>query len=258
MASEQPDRPAADPRTPLPILGVQRTDLPGRVLVVGDPSRAEQCASLLEASTEIGRNREYATFRGTHHGQSVAVVSHGVGAAGASVCFEELCRAGVRRIIRSGTAGGMQDHLQDGALVIVSGAVRDEGLTERIVPLGYPAVPSHNVVADLRTAAAGRGDEVHEGIVLTSDLFYPHPVLGSNLQLWQRAGVVAVEMECSALFVVAAQHSVAAGAILALDGNPLAQGDTTMADYDPHRTVVKSAVERALHVGLDALILESD
>jgi uridine phosphorylase len=247
--------PDTDDEAMLPILAVRKSDLPGKALVVGDPARAEAAADLLDDPVEVGRNREYVTFAGRYGGTPVAVVSHGVGSAGAAVCFEELCRAGVKRIIRSGTAGGMQEYLGDGDVVVVSAAVRDEGSTERIVPLRYPAVANADVLFDLRNAAATRGQAVHEGIVLTSDLFYPHPVLGSDLLLWQRAGVVAVEMECAVLFVIAAQHGAAAGAILALDGNPLAEGDDDMAGYDPHRPVVREAVDAVLKIALDALIL---
>lgn len=239
----------------LPLLALRRSDVPARMLVVGDPARAEAAASLLDDHAELGRNREYVTYRGLHRDVQVGVVSHGVGSAGAAVCFEELCQAGVQRIIRAGTAGGMQDNIHDGAIVVVSGAVRDDGVTPRIVPIGYPAVPSRTVTENLIAASNDRGQEVHEGIVLTSDLFYPHPVLGSELQLWQRSGVVAVEMECAALFVIASQHAVESGAILAIDGNPLAQGDNDMTEYDPHRAVVRRAVDAAINVALDALTL---
>lgn len=255
MSSDQPGR--AKPESTLPLLALARGDVPTRMLVVGDPARAEAAASLLDDHAEIGRNREYVTYRGRHRDVPVGVVSHGVGSAGAAVCFEELCQAGVRRIIRSGTAGGMQDHIDDGDVVIVTGAVRDDGVTPRIVPLGYPAVPNLEVVADLRSACADRGMESHRGIVLTSDLFYPHPVLGSDLLLWQRSGVVAVEMECAALFVIASQHGIESGAILAIDGNPLAQGDDDMTGYDPHRAVVRQAVDTTVRVALDALTLGS-
>lgn len=254
MTDDPTQHSSTDPGRLLPIIGVDTGDLPDRVLVVGDPTRAERAASLIGDASEIGRNREYVTFRGVHRDIPVAITSHGVGAAGAGACFEELCRGGARRIIRAGTAGGMQDHLVDGALVIASGAVRDEGLTERIVPLSYPAIADHDIVGSLRAASTDHGIDTTEGIVLTSDIFYPHDVIGSNLELWQRAGVVAVEMECAALFVVAGQHGVAAGAMLALDGNPLAQGNTDMADYDPHRDTVVAAVDTALRIALDALV----
>ena len=93
--------------------------------------------------------------------------------------------------------------------------------------------------------------------MLTSDLFYPHPVLGSDLGLWQRAGVVAVEMECAALFVVSSQYEVESGAILAIDGNPLTQGNEDMTRYDPHRDVVRQTVDAVIRVALDALAPDS-
>lgn len=253
MAVNEMEHEHSNPDAILPLLRLRRGDLPSRILVVGDPARAEAAASLLDEPKELSRNREYVVFAGHHRGVPVGIASHGVGASGAAICFEELCRGGARRIIRAGTAGGMQDHIRDGFVVVATGAVREEGLTTRIVPPSYPAVPTPDVVTDLRAASTKQGVEVHEGVVLTHDLFYPHAVLGNDLPLWQRAGVAAVEMECAALFVIAAQHRVESGAVLAIDGNPLAARDEDMAGYDPHRDVVKQAVEATLRIALDAL-----
>ncbi len=237
----------------LPVLDIDSDDVPERVLVVGDPARAAKVAERLGDVRHVGTNREYATYVGTHDGTTVGVVSHGVGAAGAGVCFEELCRGGATRIIRAGTCGGMQPNIVDGHLVIVSGAVREDGLTERLVPMSFPALASIDVVNALRSAAAGH-DGVFEGIALTGAVFYPSEVLGSDLLTWQRAGVSAVEMECAALFVVAALHGCQAGGILAVDGNPLVEKDDDMSGYNPHRPVVHEAVDRMITIALDALV----
>lgn len=248
------DAPVADADLVLPILGTRRADVPERVLVVGDPARAERIGQLLDGAVVISRNREYVLVRGGHAGVDVAVCSHGVGSAGATVCFEELCRAGARRLIRAGTCGGMQPHVREGALVVARAAVREEGTTAKLVPPSFPAVADHEVVAALLAAARAADQDVVEGIVLTSDLFYPHPVLGSDLERWPRAGVVAVEMEVAALFVTASLHGAAAGAILAVDGNPLATADDDMSGYDPHRAVVTDAVDRMVQIALAALV----
>ena len=248
------ERVRVGPENRLPLLGVRAGDLPDRFIVVGDPARAERVADDLEDPQELGRFREYVVFRGRYRGVAVGVASHGVGSPGAAVCFEELCRAGVGQIIRAGTCGGVQPQLRDGDLVVATAAVRGEGLTARVVPPTYPAVASHRAVAALLDATARSGRSFHEGVVLTADLFYPHSVLGSDLELWQRAGVVGVEMECAALFVLAAQHGVGAGAILAVDGNSLAEGDKDMTGYDPHRPVVTDAVEAMIDIALEALL----
>lgn len=238
----------------LPIIAVRAGDLPEAMVVVGDPDRAEKALALLDDPTPLGRNREYVSYAGTYEGSRIGVISHGVGAAGAAVCFEELCRAGVRVMVRAGTAGGIQARVTDGDLVVATAAVRAEGYTAGVVPDPYPAVADRHLTS-LLVEAAGT---VHEGIVLTSAVFYPHAVLGSDLELWQRAGVVAVEMETAALFVVASLHGAAAGAVLAIDGNPLTANDADMAGYDPHRDVVQAAVDRALRAAMTALARSVD
>ena len=88
-----------------PILGIDSDALPDKVLVVGDPGRVEKVGEYLTGSEWLGRNREYHSLIGRYGGTTIAVVSHGVGSAGAGVCFEELCRAGAKRIVRVGSAG---------------------------------------------------------------------------------------------------------------------------------------------------------
>ena len=87
-----------------PILGIDSDALPDKVLVVGDPGRVEKVGEHLTGLEWLGRNREYHSLIGQYGGTSIAVVSH-VGSAGAGVCFEELCRAGAKRIVRVGSAG---------------------------------------------------------------------------------------------------------------------------------------------------------
>ncbi len=233
-----------------PILRVDPDDLPERVLVMGDPARAELASRHLEDPRLLGRFREYVTFGGIHNGVEVAVSSHGVGAPGAAITFEELSRAGAKRIIRTGTCGGLRSEVYDGDLVLVTGAIREDGVTNAMAPPSFPAVASVDVVTAIRRACAQRGRRAHEGVVLTHSLFYPGKVLGGDLEFWHRAGAVAVEMECAALFVNGALNSIETGAVLAVDGNPLHREKV----YDPHRTVVYEAVEEMIQIGLDALV----
>ena len=243
-----------DPDQMMPNLRVRSGDVPKRLLVVVDPARASRISLLLDKSREISRNREFVLYGGLWKGQEVGVISHGVGSAGAGVCFEELCRSGAQRLIRAGTAGGLQSDIVEGSLIVVSGAVREEGLTRRLVPLSFPALATRDVVTSLLTSAKTYGISVHEGLVVTSDLYYPSEILENDLKLWQRAGVKAVEMECSALFIIAALHGVESGAIVATDGNPLKNDDVDMSFDNPRRNKVDIAINAMIQVGLDALI----
>lgn len=236
----------------LPTLRVSPTVIAPRVLVVGDPGRAEAAAALLDQADRVGNNREFVTFTGRYGGEQVSVCSHGVGSAGAGICFEELARAGARVLIRGGTCGAVQDEIEDGDLVIATGAVRDEGLTPRLVPTGYPAVAHHEVVSVLETVVATRGSQPRIGLALSTDLFYPSKALGTDWAVWKKSEIQVVEMELAPLFVISSLHGIKAGGILAVDGNPTRSAED-MSEYDPYRTVVEEAISRMLEIGLDAL-----
>lgn len=244
---------AATTKKTLPITGLAVGDIPPSVLVCGDPARATKTADHLQDAELLNEQREYRIYRGQFDGLPVAVCSHGVGAAGAAIAFEELIAAGARRIIRIGTCGGLQRHVQDGDLVIATAAVDATGYGRQVTPLGYPAVAEWRLVSALVEAAAGR--RFVTGIVLTNDSFYggvdtaetPHyPSMTA-------ANVVAVEMECAALFKVGSLRGVETAAILAVDGNVMDEGES-MDVYDPHRSVVGEAVEAEIGIALRAFV----
>jgi len=238
----------------LPLLKTESETLPQKILVVGDPKRLDLVAETLKDVEPISQNREYHSIRGSFNGQLIGAVSHGVGSAGAGVCFEELCQSGATRIVRAGSAGGMQANVSAGDLVIASAAVREEGLSHKLVPPTYPAVATPDILIAMRARATDDGLEFHEGLLLTSDMFYPHDLLGSDLPLWQKAGVKAVEMEVATLFVICGLHNVETGAIVAIDGNPLEQDNGSMDTYDPHQEKIKTAVSNSLLIALTALV----
>ena len=231
----------------LPITKVPRSGLPDVALVVGDPARAQRIADLLTDAKQVGANREYLTFVGSWQGTEVVVASHGVGGPGAICAFQELMDAGVRTLVRLGTAGAMAPHLADGDVVVAEAAVREDGVTDQLVPVAYPAVSTPEVVLALSQAAQARGLAPNRGIVWTRALFYPGFVpLATDAYLQSR--VVAIEMELSALLVLAATRGCRSGGILVIDG---ASADD--APYNPHKESVAQGVARAVEVALDAL-----
>ena len=233
----------------MPILQVNSEDIPEIAIVCGDPARAERISRKLEDARELAFSREYRTFVGMYDGVRLAVASHGVGCPGAAVCFEELIRAGVRTLIRVGTAGSYQADTPAGSLVVSTAAIRTDGLTRQLVPEGFPAVADSAVTEALYQAALEAGEGVvRKGMTVTLDVFFngveefPHPK-------YKAAGALAVEMEISALYVVAALRGARAGAIVAVDG--FADADLA-AEYDPNTNVVAEAVEREMDAALKA------
>jgi uridine phosphorylase len=235
----------------LPVTRLPRSGLPPRALVVGDPFRAERVAARLQDAEEVAHAREYRSFRGRWEGTEVVVASHGVGAPGAVCLFTELADAGIGTVLRFGTAGAMQPGISDGDLVVAEAAVRDDGVTGQLVPPEYPAVSSPEAVLALAAAARQRGVPHHRGLVWTRAAFYPG-LLPVPMAVYVAAGVLAIEMELSALLVTGALRGLTCGGVLVVDG---AAADELVGTtgYDPHRAVVTAGVDRGVAVALDAL-----
>lgn len=227
-----------------------------RVLVCGAPERAEFIAGFLEGSRAIAKNREYHSYLGHLGGQEILVTSHGVGSAGAAICFQELIDVGAKAIIRVGTAGGLYDATRIGDVVVPTGAVRKDGVSSLMVPVAFPAVPDFDLAgslygsfASVGSSGAQAGFAPRRGIVLTSDLFYPG-LVDDELAFYKKANVIAVEMECSTLFVIGQLRQVKTAAALILDGNPLKWQEGV---YDPDPTRLKASVEAAAKAALQTL-----
>jgi uridine phosphorylase len=236
----------------LPSLKVHPGQLAPQALVVGDPDRAVAAADLLDDAEEVGSYREYRTFTGTFEGAPITIASHGVGGGGASICFDELIQGGVKTLIRAGTCGAMRPGIRDGELIIGTGAIREDGASQYLMPMAYPAVPDRHLVAALAAAAGELGVVAHEGMILTQGYFY-NGVLPNGVDTWLEypVDVAAVEMEYATLLIVASLHGVRAGGIFTSDGNMTEDADPEA--YDPHRGVVREGVGTMLNVALTAL-----
>lgn len=203
-------------------LGLKAQDA-NYAILPGDPGRVEKIAQYLENPVKAAQNREFTSYAGLLEGRRVLVTSTGIGGPSAAIAMEELAALGVRTFIRVGTCGGMQKEVLGGDLIIPTGAVRMEGTSREYLPVEYPAVPCFDVLSALDGAAGKLGLRHHEGVVQSKDSFYGQhepermPAAAELLYKWNawvKAGVLASEMECAALFSVAACLRVRAGAVL--------------------------------------------
>lgn len=238
------------PRT-LPSLLVPVGSITPYVLVVGDPDRARHFSERLDAARQVGRFREYHTFQGTWRGLPLTIASHGVGGAGAAVCFEELAQGGAKTVIRLGTCGSFLPNVRSGGLLIATAAVREDGITDRLAPASYPAICDPDVTRALTDAAAAHGGLVFgSGVIMTSGVFYPG-AFPRQVEVWRKLPVIGAEMELAVLAIVGALRGLRVGGIFTVDGNEESGDDMT--GYNPHREVVAQGKERMIEVALEAV-----
>ena len=193
------------------------------VLMPGDPGRCELIASRFDNPVHVQSNREYTTYSGTLDGVRVSAVSHGIGAPSTAIAAEELYKVGARTLIRVGSAGSMQPGQRIDDLVVATAAVRAEGVTPQYAPMEVPAVAHVDVVGALRAAAEERGFAHHVGVVVSNDSFYSEmeadrmplgPEIKARWSAYVKSGVLASEMECSALFIIGSVLRIRTGGVV--------------------------------------------
>lgn len=198
-------------------------ELADLILLPGDPARIARIAGMLDVVEVRREHREFASVTGTRDGLRVSAVSTGIGTDNVEITLAEILALVPRpTLIRIGSCGVLRPEIALGDLVITSGAVRLESTTSWYVHDGYPAVAHYTVVAALVEAAAALGHRAHVGLTATAPGFYGpqgrpipqlpirYPDLAAELAA---QGVVNLEMEASALLVLAALAGARAGVV---------------------------------------------
>src|SRR5262245_11590971 len=222
------------------------------VLMPGDRERVARIAKHLDAAKLVAENREYRTMTGTLDGVAVSVTSSGMGSPCIAIGVEELRTAGVDTVIRIGTTGAVGPGPKLGDSIIALAAVRSEGTSRADVDLEYPAVADLDVTTALADAARAARAPHHVGIVESGDAYYAGAWLGTQseprAERLRRAGVLAVEMEASALFVVGRLHGVRTGCILTLREEMRAGGGRIQAGPG-----FEAGLDRSIAIAVDAV-----
>lgn len=144
-------------------------------------------------------------YTATYEGTAVALAGPLLGAPQAVVVLEKLIALGVRSIIALGWCGSLQESVRIGDVVLPTGAVSEEGTSGHYpIALSDPG-PSSGLFLSLRNALRKELSGIHEGRIWTTDAPYRETV--GKVLTHQRQGVLAVDMEASALFTVAHYRS---------------------------------------------------
>ena len=236
-------------------IGARPGEIAPTVLMPGDPLRAKWIAeTFLDDAKCYNEVRGMYGYTGTWRGERVSVQGSGMGQPSLAIYANELFdEYDVQRIIRVGSCGALTPKLALRDVVIASGACTDSSMN-RIAFEGLDYAP----VADfglLRAAyeasttldATGPdGDQtVHVGLLFSSDSFY-----AARPELTQRMvdyGVLAVEMEASALYTLAAKYDRRALAICTVSDHVVTGEQTSSQEREQtFGTMVEIALTAAL------------
>jgi purine-nucleoside phosphorylase len=151
---------------------------------------------------------------GLWQGRAVTLAGPAPGAPYAVMVLEKLIALGVQKVIAFGWCGSLRHEARIGALIVPDAAYSEEG-TSRHYPVGdWEPVPDSDLCRVVQTQLAGAGVAFQRGRVWTTDAIYRET--REKVLSYGGQGMLAVEMEMSALFTVARYRGVALAGLLAV------------------------------------------
>ena len=218
------------------------------ILLPGDPLRAKFIAeNFLEGAKQYTDVRGILGFTGTYKGKPVSVQGTGMGIPSISIYVNELFRDyRVKRAIRIGTAGSIQENLKLRDLVIAMAACTDSGANRiRFGGRDFAPAATFSLVKKAWEVASERGWQAAVGPVISTDMFYTEDP--EEWKLWAKFGVLAVEMETSELYTLAAKYGRECLSLLTISDN-LVRNEVTTAEE--RQTTFTRMMEIALETAI--------
>jgi len=198
------------------------------ILLPGDPLRAKFIAeTYLEDVVQFNSVRNMFGYTGTYNGKKISVMGTGMGMPSMSLYSWELIHVfGVKNLIRIGSCGAIQDHLNLYDIVFAMGASTDSHYVHQYnLPGHYSNIASFSLLEKAKKVADEKGLPVHVGNVLSSDIFYHADP--TAVEKWSKMGILSVEMETAGLYMNAAYAGVNALTILTVSDHIFKNEQTT-------------------------------
>jgi len=181
--------------------------IPPLVLASFMPPTVDALADALAARRTWGGVRV-----GELDGSPVALSKLVAGAPQTVMTLEELIARGARTILVGGAVGSLQPHIRIGHHVVPTGARRQEGTSFHYAGPEHAATASGPATRALLEAARAGSRPVHEGRVWSTDA--PYREFRGKVVRYAAEGDLGVEMETSALMILADVRGVDIGLIL--------------------------------------------
>ncbi|SFD94059.1 purine-nucleoside phosphorylase [Lentibacillus persicus] len=210
-------------------IGANKGDIADKILLPGDPLRAKFIAeTFLEDVTQYNQVRGMYGFTGTYKGERISVQGTGMGVPSISIYANELIQEyDVQKLIRVGTCGAIQNDVKIRDVILAQGATTDSQMNRMIFNgIDYAPLADFELLKNAYDTGKEQGLNLRVGNVFTSDTFYRDNAKEVN-ELLAQYNVLAVEMETTALYTLAAKFNRQALTVLTVSDHILTGEETT-------------------------------
>ncbi|MBB6453421.1 purine-nucleoside phosphorylase [Salirhabdus euzebyi] len=230
-------------------IGANQGDIADKILLPGDPLRAKYIAdTYLENVTCYNEVRGMYGFTGTYKGEKVSVQGTGMGVPSISIYVNELIQEyNVQKLIRVGSCGALQKDVKVRDVILATTSSTDSQMNRMTFGgIDYSPTADFQLLKNAYDAGSNKGLELKVGNVFTSDSFYRDNAK-ELFDLLAKYNVLAVEMETTALYTLAAKYDRQALSILTVSDHVITGEETTAQE---RQTTFNDMME----VALDAII----
>jgi len=211
-------------------IGAKKGEIAKTILLPGDPMRARFIAeTYLENPTCYNQVRGMYGYTGTYKGKRVSVQGTGMGMPSISIYVNELIRDyGVENLIRVGSCGSLNERVGIRDVILAIGACSNSKINDlRFNGQDFAPTANFELLNKAYNVAKERGIDVKVGNILSSDSFYGDDP--EFWKIWNKYGVLAVEMETAELYTLAAKFGVNALSILTVSDSVIT-GEATSSE----------------------------
>lgn len=220
------------------------------VLLPGDPLRAKWVAeNFLENARQVNGVRNCLGFTGTWKGKPVSVQATGMGQPSLSIYVHELINVyGVQNLIRIGTCGGLNADVKVRDLIIAQRATTDSAIVRDAFPgFNFAPIADYGLLRASVEKAEAAGLRYHVGNMFSSDIFYHVEPGLEGYGALPAHGILGVEMEAAALYLLAARFGRKALAICTMTDCLITHAELSAED---RQSSLKDMVTLALDVAV--------
>lgn len=164
---------------------------------------------LVETRWEDGPHPVYEIL---YHNHRLAFFHPGIGAPMAAGLLEEVIALGCRRFIACGGCGVLRKDIAVGNLIVVSAAIRDEGVSYHYLPPGREVLANEAAINALTKTLDEYGVPYRIGKTWTTDA--PYRETFNKISRRKEDGCITVEMEAAGMMAVAQFRDVILGQVL--------------------------------------------
>ncbi len=208
-------------------------DIAETVLLPGDPLRAKHVAeTMLEDAVCYNKVRGMFGFTGYYKGKRVSIQGSGMGMGSLGIYVNELATTyQVKNIIRVGTCGALQKDLDLGRVIVAMSASGDSDANMLYFKgMHYAATADFDLLYKAVESAKRLNIPTIQGPIFSTNTFYDD--IPNRWDIWEKHGILGVEMETQMLFTLAKRLGVKALSLLTVSDNILTGAASSQKDRE--------------------------